>query len=89
MKITVNDTNAKEFCNLYVGDTFIDNKEFDEDTVLMVVDVCIDLKLEADTLITGTDEIYGYAVDLSSGTIYGYKADEMVIPVKSELTVTK
>lgn len=89
MKITVNNTNTKRFDDLYVGDTFIDNKEFDEDTVLMVVDVCIELKLEADTLITGTDEIYGYAVDLSSGTIYGYKADEMVIPVKSELTVTK
>jgi hypothetical protein len=89
MKITVNDTNAKRFGDLYIGDTFIDNQEFDEDTVLMVVDVCIELKLEPDTLITGTDEIYGYAVDLSSGTIYGYKADEMVIPVKSELTVTK
>ena len=89
MKITVNDTNAKRFDDLYVGDTFIDNKEFDEDTVLMVVDVCIELKLEANTLITGTDEIYGYAVDLSSGTIYGYMADEMIIPAKSELTVTK
>ena len=89
MKITVNDTNTKEFCNLYVGDTFIDTQEFDEDTVLMVVEVSIELKLEADTLITGTDEFYGYAVDLSSGTIYGYKADEMVVPVKSELTVTK
>lgn len=89
MKITVNDTIAKRFSDLYVGDTFIDTKEFDEDTVLMVVDVCIELKLEPDTLITGTDEIYGYAVDLSSGTIYGYKTDEMVVPVKSELTVTR
>lgn len=89
MKITVNDTNAKRFDDLYVGDTFIDIKEFDEDTVLMVVDVVIELKLEPDTLITGTDVFHGYAVDLSSGTIYGYKADEMVIPVKSELTVTK
>ena len=89
MKITVNDTNAKRFDNLCVGDTFIDTKEFDEDTVLMVVDVCIELKLEPDTLITGADEIYGYAVCLGSGTIYGYKADEMVVPAKSELTVTR
>ena len=89
MKITVNDTKKFKFEGLSVGDTFIDNQEFDEDTVLMVVDVCIDLILKPDSLITGSDEIYGYAVDLSSGTIYGYKADEMVIPVKSELTVTK
>lgn len=89
MKIIVNDTKKFKFEGLSVGDTFIDNQEFDEDTVLMVVDVCIDLILKPDRLITGSDEIYGYAVDLSSGTIYGYKADEMVIPVNSELTVTK
>ena len=89
MKITINDTNAKRFDSLCVGDTFIDYQEFDEDTVLMVVDTCIDLNLEPDRLIAGSDEIRGYAVCLGSGTIYGYKADEMVIPVKSELTVTK
>lgn len=89
MKISVNDTNAKRFDELFVGDTFIDTKEFDEDTVLMVVETCIELKLEPDTLIAGTDEFYGYAVDLSSGAIYGYKPGEVVIPVKSELIVTR
>lgn len=78
------DEKKVNFDTLKVGDTFID-ENFDECTVLMVVGASIDVDICASSVVT--EEFIGYAVDLSDGGLYGYRADEKVIPIRAEVTV--
>ena len=85
METTIKYCNSSEFSELVAGDTFID-PEYDEETVLMVVNTCIDLVLKPDGEITKEGEYDGYAVDLTLGRIIGYNNSATVFEVESKLT---
>lgn len=85
MKVTFKD-NEVRFDTLRVGQTFID-MDYDEDAVLMVVEASLDVDLGPSKLVE--EEIVGYAVELSGGGVYGFRADEMVVPVESEVIVKR
>ena len=85
MKTTIEFRNASEFSELVAGDTFID-PDYDDTTVLMVVDTCVDVVLKPDGEITKEGEYDGYAVDLTSGRIIGYNNSTEVFEVDSKLT---
>lgn len=87
MKITFKDTEKYvEFGQLPIGKTFID-PDYDEDTVLMRVDTCVDVDLITDTDVS--EKFNGYAVDIQTGYIMGYYSTDKVIPVEAEVTVQK
>lgn len=86
MKIIIGQ-NKVDFSTLKTGQTFID-PEYDNDTVLMVVEPAIDVDITTDREIAGR-EYAGYAVDLSTGAIIGYGSAEQVTPVDTILTVEK
>lgn len=86
MKITFKDTKFVEFGQLHNGSTFID-PEYDEGTVLMRVDTCVDVDLITDTDVS--EEFNGYAVDIQTGYIMGFYNSDKVIPVEAEVTVQK
>lgn len=85
METTIEYRNMLEFSELVAGDTFID-PEYDEETVLMVVDTCMDVVLKPDGEITKEGEYDGYAVDLTLGRIIGYNNFTTVFKVESKLT---
>lgn len=86
MKITFKDSKFVEFGQLHNSDTFID-PDYDEDTVLMRVDTCVDIDLITDTGLS--DEYDGYAVDIQTGYIMGLYNSNKVVPVEAEVTVQK
>lgn len=87
MKVTFKDTEKYvEFGKLKNGSTFID-PEYDEDTVLMRVDTCVDVDLGTDTDIS--EEFNGYAVNIQTGRIMGYYDTDKVVPVEAEVIVQK
>lgn len=86
MKVTFKDTEKfVEFGKLRNGDTFID-QEYDEDTVLVRVEACIDVVLETDE---DTDEYDGYAVDIQTGKVMGYYKNNKVTPIEAEVIVQR
>lgn len=87
MKVTFKDTEKfVEFSKLRNGDTFID-QEYDEETVLVRVEACIDVVLEADEDVT--DKFDGYAVDIQSGRVMGYYKSDKVTPIEAEVVVQR
>lgn len=88
MKITVSNNNTVKFINLRVGQTFI-FPEFDDYNIFMVVEAGDDVIVKSDEEVVHNDEFDGYAVLLNNGEILGFKYDEEVIPVSSELKVNK
>lgn len=84
MEILINDNRKVKFNTLMVGATFID-KEYDEDTIFMVVEPSIEVNITPDTDLVDIEEFCGYAVDLKNGGVMGYGPDEMVIPVKANV----
>lgn len=84
MEILINDNRKVKFNTLMTGATFID-KEYDEDTIFMVVEPSIEVNITPDTDLVDVEEFCGYAVDLKNGGIMGYGPDEMVIPVKANV----
>lgn len=82
MKIEIKEKKKVTFDSLTVGQTFID-PEYDDSSVLMVVEPAIDIQLSTDR---EDDARYaGYAVDFSNGEIIGYGSAEEVIPVDTTL----
>ena len=78
--------NEVRFDTLKAGDTFIDNN-YDRESVLMVIAPSLDVDLCESSLV---EETYaGYAVELCGGNLYGFTADTLVVPVKTEATVFK
>jgi hypothetical protein len=81
MEITFENTNEKTFKEIREGDTFL-IPEIDDSSVFMKVFANMDVELR-----TGMDvrEIFdGYAVDLTTGEVFGCYDSEVVIPVKLE-----
>ena len=76
--------NEVRFDTLKPGDTFID-KEYDEESVLVVVEPSLDVDLCESKLVE--EDYFGYAVDLSGGNLFGFTADTLVVQVKTEVTV--
>ena len=85
MKVTFKESEVK-FCDLRVGDTFID-KDYDEEAVLLKVEPSLDVDICESSLVEG--EYTGYAVDIKGGGIYGFFGTEMVIPVESEVIINR
>ncbi len=81
MEITFENTNEKTFKQMESGDTFL-FPEIDDSSVFMKIFANMDVELR-----TGIDvrEIFdGYAVDLTTGEVFGCYDSEVVIPVKLE-----
>ena len=76
--------NEVRFDTLKAGDTFIDNN-YDRERVLVVVEPSLDVDVSESSLVE--EEYAGYAVDLSGGALFGFTAETLVIPVKTEVTV--
>lgn len=81
MKINFEYTNVTEFEKLANGDTFIDPDIFG-DAVLMRVYAGVDVVLDTEEDVR--EEFDGYAVNLLTGEICGYRNDEEIIPIKFE-----
>lgn len=88
MEIVFNTKNEIDFELLIEGDTFID-PEYDDSAVLIVVEPMIEVILKPNPKVVDEDEFYGYAVDLGTGALIGYKRTDKVIPVETKLTVDK
>lgn len=89
MKVTFDTTkNEVDFGILVAGDAFIDYN-YDEDSVLIVVEPMIEVDLKTNRKVVGGKEFYGYAVDLDTGAIIGYNYDDKVIRVNAEVTVKR
>lgn len=88
MEITFNTRNEVDFETLINGDTFIDY-EYDHGAVLMVVEPMIEVDVTANKKITGGEEFYGYAVDLTTGALIGYNRTDKVVEVEAKLIVEK
>ena len=86
MKAIFNNNREVEFKTLSAGNTFID-KEFDDNTVFMVIEPSIEVDITPDRNLVDEDEFYGYAVDLMHGGVYGFSSDDMVLPVEASLVV--
>ena len=87
MKIEIEEKKKVTFDILRAGQTFLD-PDYDDSSVLMVVEPAIDILLEND--MEDADAMYdGYAVDLSNGTIVGYRSAEEVVLVDATLTVRR
>ena len=85
MKVTYKRRNEVSFDTLRPGDTFMDDA-YDETTVFVVIQESVDITIKPDDC---TTEFYGYAAAINdTGIVYGYKADEKVIPVEVELLIT-
>ena len=86
MKIEFKEKKTVVFDSLAMGQTFID-PEYDDGSILMVVEPAIDVQLTTDK----EDDVkyVGYAVDLSNGVIIGYESDEEVVPVNATLTAER
>lgn len=87
MEIVFNSKNEIDFELLIDGDTFID-PEYDDCAVMIVIKPMIEVDLKANKKIVD-DDFYGYAVDLGTGALIGYKRTDKVIPVETKLTVER
>ena len=87
MKLTFKTASAITFKDLRDGQTFTD-PEIDDTTVFIKVSPNPDLNLETD-LNQVPRAFAGYAVDLYTGEIGGYYANDEVIPVVVEATVIR
>lgn len=87
MKFTFKTASATKFDDLGNGQTFID-PEIDDSTVFIKASPNLDLNLTTD-LDQVARKFDGYAVDLYTGEIGGYYADDEVIPVTVEATVIR
>ena len=89
MKITFKDTEKfVRFDTLRHGNTFID-PDYDKDTIMMCVDTCCDVALTTNMDVKDGTEYDGFAVDIGTGIIIGYRDDDRVIPVNAEVVVEK
>lgn len=72
--------NTVEICELKIGDTFIDIKNFSSEEVFMIVKIN-----SYDCHIEFTDDASEIAtVNLTTGELWAYTRDEEVIPVTTE-----
>jgi len=69
------------FGNLKSGDTFLDRTEFEDDVVLMVIELAHGLG--------DGDGFDGYALALDDGSIIGYRNSEPVVKIEAKIVVTK
>lgn len=83
MKTTVK-SNEVPFGNLKVGDTYID-KDFGPEEIFMVVEPSIEVLLKPDRDVVDNTQFCGYGVSLTTGGIYGYPENELVVPVAAEV----
>ena len=89
MKVTFDTTkNEVDFGILVAGETFIDY-DYDENSVLMVVEPMIEVNLTTNKTVSGGKEFCGYAVDLDTGAIIGYHYDEKVIRADAKVIVKR
>lgn len=81
MEITFENTNEKTFKQMKSGDTFL-FPEIDDSSVFMKVSANVDVILNTDREVSKIFD--GYAVDLTTGEVFGCYDSEVVIPVKLE-----
>ena len=81
MEITFENTNEKTFKEIREGDTFL-IPEIEDSSVFMKVYANMDVILRTDQEISKIFD--GYAVDLTTGELFGCYDSEVVIPVKLE-----
>ena len=69
------------FGDLKSGDIFLDRTVFEDDVVLMVIELAHGL---------GDDDGFdGYALALDDGSIIGYHNNEPVVKIEAKIVVTK
>lgn len=85
MEVTfIDERNKVDFKTLTPGDTFID-PEYDETTIFVVIEETFDTRISSDLEDVTFD---GYAAALNEcGKVYGYQAEEKIIPVSLEVIV--
>lgn len=81
MEITFENTNEKTFKEIREGDTFL-IPEIDDSSVFMRVYANMDVILKTDLDVSKIFD--GYAVDLTTGEVFGCYDSEVIIPVKLE-----
>lgn len=81
MEITFENTNEKTFKEIREGDTFL-IPEIEDSSVFMKVYANMDVILRTDREVSKIFD--GYAVDLTTGELFGCYDSEVVIPVKLE-----
>lgn len=81
MEITFENTNEKTFKQIREGDTFL-IPEIEDSSVFMKVYANMDVILRTDREVSKIFD--GYAVDLTTGELFGCYDSEVVIPVKLE-----
>lgn len=81
MEITFENTNEKTFKEIREGDTFL-IPEIDDSSVFMRVYANMDVILRTDLDVSKIFD--GYAVDLTTGEVFGCYDSEVIIPVKLE-----
>ena len=86
MKITFENTNEKTFKEIREGDTFL-IPELDDSSVFMKIYANMDVILKTDREVSKIFD--GYAVDLTTGEVFGCYDSEVIIPVKLEAKAIK
>lgn len=86
MEITFENTNEKTFKEIREGDTFL-IPEIEDSSVFMKVYANMDVILRTDREVSRIFD--GYAVDLTTGEVFGCYDSEVVIPVKLEAKAIK
>lgn len=86
MEVTFIDNNKQvKFQELKHGDTFID-PNYDDEAIFVVVRESLDVSIKPEV---ESEEFFGYATAINdNGLVFGYKADEKVIPVDLKIIVS-